>query len=103
MSTQDRPWWKAFTRKVVRIEFDDRALGADRRHYREKFGISLRQFAKAVGFSAPYVVDLELGRRAWSEQLIYRFEAALEECIKARRQPPAQPTPPASPESEVQP
>jgi len=77
-------WWKAYLRKVEKWEFDDRALGADRRRYREKFGIDLRTFAKAIGFSAPYVSDLELGRRRWSEQLIYRFEAALEKCIKAK-------------------
>lgn len=79
------PWWKVFTRKVVRFEFDDRAIGADRRAYREKHGISLRTFAKEIGFSGPYVSDLELGRRAWSEQLIYKFEAALERCIQKKR------------------
>ena len=75
-------WWDVYRIKVVKFEFDHKAIGADRRHYREKFGISLRSFAKQIGFSAPYISDLELGRRPWSEQLIYKFEVALDACIK---------------------
>lgn len=85
--SQDKPWWHAFRRKVVRFEIDDRALGEDRRRYRIKHGISLREFAKEIKFSAPYVSDLELGRRPWSEQLIYKFEDALERCIRNKPKP----------------
>lgn len=76
-------WWHAFRRRVTTWEIDDRALGADRRKYRKKFGLSLRALAKEMGFSAPYLSDLELGRRAWNEQLIYRHEAALTKLAQA--------------------
>lgn len=41
-------------------------LGVSRllRSHREKKGISLREIARRMGLSAPYVSDVELGRRA---------------------------------------
>jgi len=84
VNKEDRwdPWWHVYRRKVIRWEFDDVALGADRRHYREKFGISLREFARAMKVSASYISDLELGRRKWNHQLVFIFEDTLLEIIK---------------------
>jgi len=79
------PWWKPYIRRVEKWELDDVAIGANRRRHREAYGISLRTFAKAIGLSAPYISDLELGRRRWSEELIHRFEVALAKCIEEKR------------------
>lgn len=38
------------------------------RQRREKSGMSLRRLAKEMGYSAPFVSDLELGRRNWTEE-----------------------------------
>lgn len=82
MSANWPTWWHAFRRKVVKWEIDDRALGADRRKYRKKFGLSLRALAREMGCSAAYLCDLELGRRSWNEQRILQHEAALEHLVK---------------------
>ncbi len=39
-------------------------------------GKSLRDVAKAMGFSAPYISDLERGRRAWNARLQAAFMEA---------------------------
>lgn len=56
---------------------DDRATGAMARKERLAKGISLRQVAKHMKKSAPYISDLERGRRAWNEMLVLKFNAAL--------------------------
>lgn len=38
---------------------------------------SLREVAIKMKFSAPYISDLELGRRTWSADLITAFEKAI--------------------------
>jgi transcriptional regulator with XRE-family HTH domain len=55
---------------------DDRAVGAAMRQVRIAAGLSLRGVAKRLGVSAPYVSDLELGRRNWSPRRIEDFEKA---------------------------
>jgi len=40
---------------------------------------SLRSFASRTGYSAPYLCDLENGKRRWTEKLIYIYTT------KARR------------------
>lgn len=42
------------------------AIGEQMRKLRLAKGIGLREIAQDIGFSAPYVSDLERGRRAWS-------------------------------------
>lgn len=46
------------------------------RDMRIKNGKSLRDIAKVLGFSAPYISDLELGRRNWSPGLLLNYENA---------------------------
>lgn len=45
------------------------------RNLRYKAGMSLRRLAKEMGLSAPFISDLELGRRNWTRK---HFAAALE-------------------------
>lgn len=54
-----------------------RALGLSMRTAREDHDLSLRQVATAMGISAPYLVDLELGRRRVSASLASSFYAAI--------------------------
>lgn len=54
------------TKKVD--EIDDAATGAKIRKLREESGLSLRAVALEMAVSAPYLSDLELGRRGWSEE-----------------------------------
>jgi transcriptional regulator with XRE-family HTH domain len=63
--------------KLVEV-VDDRATGEDARKYRENKGVSLRSVAKQMGISAPYLSDLELGRRNWSQTLLVRFKDAVQ-------------------------
>ena len=57
---------------------DDAAVGQDHKARRESSGKSLRTVAKAMGISAPYLSDLERGRRGWSDKLSEKFNAALQ-------------------------
>jgi len=56
---------------------DPKAIGAAMRKLREKTGISLRAFARILKLSAPYVSDLELGQRGWSDDMQARYISAL--------------------------
>lgn len=46
-----------------------RATGEQMRTLRLRAGITQEQMAKALGLGAPYLCDLEHGRRNWSEEL----------------------------------
>ncbi|WAC06755.1 MAG: helix-turn-helix transcriptional regulator [Thermodesulfobacteriota bacterium] len=46
-----------------------KTLGQRIRELREKKDLSLREFAKRIGVSAPFVSDIELGRRYPSDKL----------------------------------
>lgn len=50
-------------------EIDQAKWGAEMRRLRKEKGISGRQMAKLLHISAPYLSDLELGRRHWSTDL----------------------------------
>ena len=57
---------------------DPRAIGEDMRKRREASGLSLREVARRIRTSAPYLCDLELGRRTgWTQDMIERVNAAL--------------------------
>ena len=58
-------------------EPDQKTIGASMRSKRYAYGKSLRQVAIKMGKSAPYISDLELGRRQWNAGLIADFEKAL--------------------------
>ncbi len=67
------------TKKVTRLEIQHRATGKAARALRLKHGLSLRETARAMGISAPYLCDLEHGRRNWNKKLAAEFELAVRE------------------------
>lgn len=56
---------------------DPAVVGAKMRKARELSGIALHSVAKRMSFSAPYISDLEHGRRSWSPYLIQAYQEAL--------------------------
>ena len=58
-------------------EPDQKVIGFSLRSKRIGYGKSLKQVAAKMGKSAPYISDLELGRRQWNAGLIADFEKAL--------------------------
>lgn len=52
-------------------------VGKQMREKRRQYGVSLREVARRMGLSAPYVSDLELGRRNFKLAMQARYEAAL--------------------------
>lgn len=60
-------------------------VGATMRALREKKGISLRELARRLNLSAPFISDMELGRRNWCKSRIEEVRAALSFERKARR------------------
>lgn len=63
--------------KIARRQVD-KDIGHCFREARKRKGLSLRQFGKLLNVSAPYISDLELGQRAWTEEKMEMFEKALE-------------------------
>lgn len=59
------------------IEPDPIAIGAKMRAFRLAAGLSLRDVAGKMGFSPPYVSDLELGRRPWGPKATVKYREAL--------------------------
>lgn len=68
-------------RRVVH-EIDHKATGKSFRSERERLGVSLRKFALAIGYSAPFVSDLERGERRWDEERLAAFNTKLAELAK---------------------
>ena len=56
---------------------DNQATGKAMRAKREVVGISLRELARRIKWSATYVSDLELGRKVWTERKRARYEKGL--------------------------
>lgn len=56
---------------------DARALGQWCRDWRKSTGLSLREAARRAKWSAPYVGDLELGRRKWTLKTLTRYLKAI--------------------------
>jgi transcriptional regulator with XRE-family HTH domain len=64
---------------MVSVErIDQRLTSALARSLRLESGLSIREVALRMGFSAAYVSDLELGRRNWSASLVEVYASALE-------------------------
>ncbi len=55
-------------------EIDHALAGKNVRSAREQRGMSLRKLAIKMGITAPFLSDLERGRRNWNEQ---RYNSAL--------------------------
>ena len=53
------------------------SLGQRLRELRDKADLSLRELAKKVGISSPFLSDIELGRRFPSEEILAKLAAAL--------------------------
>jgi len=58
--------------RMVR-EVDHETTGHLFRQARKKAKLSLREMARRLKLSAPFVSDLELGRRNWTEKTAERF------------------------------
>lgn len=56
---------------------DSIATGALARRTRQTLDLSLREVARRMGVSAPFVSDLERGRRNWTLSLVTRYKNAL--------------------------
>ncbi len=78
MKLEMKPWYFAHMRKVETMEYDHVAIGNELRRRRKQLGISLRNVAKRMRLSAPYVSDLELGRRPWNGARIGVYEMAIQ-------------------------
>ena len=59
------PMLKLIVRKETVFVPDLQATGQQVRDARQKAGMSLRAAARALGISAPYLSDMERGRRGW--------------------------------------
>jgi hypothetical protein len=59
--------------KLAKANYADacKQFGKDFRQLRKEQGESLRDCAKRLGFSAPYLADVELGRRLPNEKILY--------------------------------
>lgn len=57
---------------------DPRVIGAAMRELRVKAGVPQKELARSLKLSAPYLVDLEAGRRAFNSELVTRYKKALE-------------------------
>lgn len=64
---------------------DNTALGKSMRLKREVAGISLRSLARLLGISAPYLSDLERGRREWNSVRTNAYFNALEQARANRK------------------
>lgn len=75
--------WKRATAAVARRdvglvhrmvrEIDHEATGYGFREGRKKAKLSLREIARRLNLSAPFVSDLERGRRNWTESLAEQY------------------------------
>lgn len=57
------------------MKLDHSHVGSNMRKLRRSKRLSLRSVADKMGFSAPYLSDLERGRRNWNTELIKEFKA----------------------------
>jgi transcriptional regulator with XRE-family HTH domain len=53
------------------------SLGQRLRELRDRADLSLRELAKRIGISSPFLSDVELGRRFPSEEILEKLAAAL--------------------------
>jgi transcriptional regulator with XRE-family HTH domain len=58
---------------------DNKVMGQEMRALRQRKGVSGRTLATAMGISAAYLSDLELGRRNWHSNIISHYKATLED------------------------
>lgn len=73
---------KPVTRRVQVDEIDHAETGGLFRAKREVHSISLREIARSMRLSPPYISDLERGRRNWTAQLVDAYNICLNEMIR---------------------
>jgi transcriptional regulator with XRE-family HTH domain len=66
-----------FRKKTVTNEIDSVKTGAMFRQERQEQSLSLRELARRTDLSAPYLSDLERGRRNWDDELVILYWQAL--------------------------
>ena len=64
----------------------DISLGKRLHELRDRADLSLRELAKRVGISGPFLSDIELGRRFPSEEILAKLAAALSAPLEDLRQ-----------------
>lgn len=57
---------------------DEKAVGALMRTVRKAKGVSLREAARRLHWSAPYICDLEYGRRGWTTDKQNKYLKAIQ-------------------------
>ena len=62
------------------------SLGQRLHELRDKADLSLRELAKKVGISSPFLSDIELGRRFPSEEILAKLAAALKVSLEDLKQ-----------------
>lgn len=62
--------------RLVRVP-DNTATGQLMREARERAGLSVREMARRLNQSAPFVSDLELGRRGWNDKRVAQWAKIL--------------------------
>ena len=62
------------------------SLGQRLRELRDKADLSLRELAKKVGISSPFLSDIELGRRFPSEEILAKLARALNVSLEDLKQ-----------------
>src|SRR5260370_34949476 len=62
------------------------SLGQRLRELRDKADLSLRELAKRIGISSPFLSDIELGRRFPSEEILEKLARALNVSLEDLKQ-----------------
>jgi transcriptional regulator with XRE-family HTH domain len=62
------------------------SLGQRLRELRDKADLSLRELAKRIGVTSPFLSDIELGRRFPSEQILAKLAGALNVSLEDLKQ-----------------
>lgn len=57
---------------------DPRSFGASLRASRERVGLTLREMARRLSLSPPFVSDVEQGRRSFSEQNLEKYQTVID-------------------------
>lgn len=85
MSTKVRRKDLGLITRIVH-EVDNVSTGILMRAARENGGLSLREMARRLNYSAPFISDLELGRRNWTQEMVDKWASVL--CGSETKQKP---------------
>lgn len=68
------------------VVIDQALTGYSARRLREHAKLSLRKVAKEMGISAPFLSDLENGKRNWTRTKAVQFQDAVDRLVKKRKE-----------------